>query len=317
MPGSIQTFILLMNQEDFTPSAQLAAALAHPADDGRPLLELVVPRRRIIDDLAEVPSTATYLATRGTASPISRLAHLPRLEALWANPASPALFEACARAPSLRAIYVCHFNRLADVPLCGAPAITHLMLSWAPCLVDLSFLRDLPALRTIYLEDMKRVDLSTLPHLPNVTGLQLGGGMWSTLKVDSLEPLTRLPGLRHLRLSNVRPADGALRPLAALRELRALYLPNFFAVEEVARLAGALGSIVSNTLTPVFAGQDGALAGKAPFLCNKCGGARHMMTGRPNSLLCPACDASRYRTRIARWELARAAGWPASDRNAQ
>ncbi|MGH7625946.1 MAG: hypothetical protein ACREOJ_11615 [Gemmatimonadaceae bacterium] len=244
-----------MNQEDFAPSASLAAALARSPDDGRPLHELVVPRCQIIDDLGDVPSTATYLATRGTAKEISRVGQLSRLEALWANPASLALFEACARAPSLRAIYVCHFKRLADVPLDGAPALEHLMLSWAPRLVDLSFLRNLPALRTIYLEDMTRVDLSTLPDLPNVTGLQLGGGMWSTLKVDSLEPLTRLPRLRHLRLSNIRPTDGVLRP-------------------------------------------------------------RQMMTGRPNSLLCPTCDASRYRRRIARWEVARAAGWPTSGRNA-
>ena len=161
------------------------------------------------------------------------------------------------------------------------------MLSWAPQLVDLSFLQDLPALRTIYLEDMKRVDLTTLPSLPEVTGFHLGGGMWSTLKIQSLEPLTRLPRLRYLCLSNVRPVDAQLRSLSELRELRDLYLPNFFELEEVARLAGALPNVVSDTLTPVFARWQGDLPASAPYRCVRCGGTREMMTGKPASLLCP------------------------------
>ena len=302
--------------DDFTPSAELAPALRRDADDGRPIYEMVVPRRPIIEDIAAVPPNATFLATRGTAAQLGKIANLDLLQALWSNPASPELFRVCAEAPALRAIYVCHFKRLSEVPLSGAPRLEHLMLSWAPQLVDLGFLRDLPALRTIYLEDMKRVDLTTLPHLSEVTGFHLGGGMWSTLKVDSLEPLTRLPRLRYLRLSNVRPLDGELRPLGRLRELREIYLPNFFELEEVARLAGAFPNAKSNTLTAVFAPWEGGLPASAPYLCPQCGGMRQMMTGKPGSLLCPVCDASKYQRRVARWEVARSAGWVGSTHNA-
>ena len=304
-----------MSPEDFTPSPQLAAVLERPADDGRPPYELVVPRRPIIEDLALVPDGATFIATRGTASGLERLPELNALRALWANPASPALFEVCARAPALRAIYVCHFKRLATVAISGAPQLEHLMLSWAPTLVDLGFLRDLPALRTIYLEDMKRVDLSTLPELPHVTGFHLGGGMWTTLKVASLEPLIRLPRLRHLRLSNVRPIDGQLRPLSHLPELKELYLPNFFEVEEVARLAGVLPGVASNTLTPVFAPWEGGLPLSPPYQCPTCSGPRDMMTGKPAVLLCPVCDAVKYQRRVARWEVARSSGWASAGRD--
>jgi hypothetical protein len=301
-----------VSPDDFSPSPELAEALTRDASDGRPLYELVVPRRPIVEDLALVPSDATFVATRGTARNLERLAELHRLEALWANPASPELLRLCARAPALRAVYVCHFKRLSDVPLAGAERLEHLMLGWAPKLVDLSFLRELPALRTIYLEDMKRVDLSTLPHLPQVTGLYLGGGMWSTLRVESLAPLARLPRLRYLRLSNVRPADGRLRPLTELRELRSLDLPNFFEVEEVARLAGTLTGVASNTLGPVFASREGAPPASPPHLCPRCGGTRQMMTGKPASFLCPGCDATKYRRRVVRWEVARASGWSTS-----
>jgi len=298
-----------MSRDDFSPSPELASALRRDAGDGRPLYELVVPRRPIFEDVSLAPPDATFIATRGTAAHVAKIPELDELEALWANPASPELFRACAKAPRLRAIYVCHFKRLSDIQLAGAPSVEHLMLGWAPQLVDLGFLRELPALRTIYLEDMKRVDLATLPELPNVTRLHLGGGMWSTLKVESLEPLTRLPQLRYVRLSNARPNDGRLRPLATLRELRELYLPNFFELEEVARLAGALPHVASNTLTPVFAPWEGGLPRSAPYVCPRCGGGRDMMTGKPASLLCPVCDAAKYQRRIARWEVARVAGW--------
>lgn len=301
---------------DFLPSPELSDGLTRPASDGRPLYELVVPRRPIVEDVSFVPSDAEFLATRGTAKALPRIAALERLVALWANPASPELLRACAGAPRLQALYVCHFKKLGEVQLAGAPALEHLMLSWAPQLVDLSFLRELSTVRTLYLEDMKRVDLETLPELPHLTGLHLGGGMWNTPKVESLVPLTRLPALWYLRLSNVRPPGGSLRPLTELSQLHELYLPNFFEVEEVARLSAALPGITSNTLTPFFAPFDGTLPSSSPYVCETCGGGRQMMTGRPAVLLCPKCDAVKLQKRIERWEKAQAAPWPGSASNA-
>lgn len=294
----------------FTPSPTLAEGLARSSEDGRPLYELVVPRRDLINDVSLAPDDATFIAINGVARNLPRIAGLTKLEALWTNNASTGLFDAARKAPSLRAIYVYQFKQLAHVSLGGAPKLEHLMLSWAPKLVDLSFLTELPALRTVYLEDMKRLGISTLPELPHVTGLHIGGGMWSTLKFDSLEPITRLPGLRYLRLSNARPVDGRLEPLSRLRHLRELDLPNFFELEEVARLSGALPGIRSNTLGPVFAPvQGGVLPAHSPYLCERCGGRRQMMTGKPASLLCPTCDEKKIQRRIARWEIARAGGW--------
>lgn len=183
------------------------------------------------------------------------------------------------------------------------------MLNWAPSLVDLSFLSDLPALRVLYLDDMKRIDLSSLPELPALRGLHLGGTMWSTLKFESLAPLTRLTGLRYLRLSNARPVDGSLRPLAQLRELRELELPNFFDVQEGARLASALPTTKGNALTPYFTPDRGVEEGSSLFRCEKCGGGRVMMTGKPSVILCRNCDDAKIRKRVLRWEEARLTSW--------
>ena len=294
----------------YTPSPTLVEGLARSSDGGRPLYELVVPRRDLVDDVSLAPDDATFIALNGVARNVPRIAGLRKLEALWANIGSPGLFEAARKAPSLRAIYVYQLKQLTDVSLGGAPKLEHLMLSWAPKLVDLSFLTGLPALRTIYLEDMKRLDLTTLPDLPHVTGLHIGGGMWSKLEFESLEPIMRLPGLRYLRLSNARPIDGRLEPLSRLQHLRELDLPNFFELEEVARLSGALPDVKSNTLTPVFAPvQGGAIPADSPYRCERCGGRKQMMTGKPASLLCPMCDEKKFQRRVARWEIARAEGW--------
>ena len=264
-----------------------------------------MPHRPIIEDLAIVPHGATFVATRGTATNLALLPHLANIVAVWANPASLELFRACAGCPQLRALYVAHFKRLGEVPLAGARALEHLLLNWAPQLVDLSFLRALPTLRTLYLDSMKRINLETLPELPNLHGLHLGGGMWDALKVSSLSPLRRLPGLRFLTLSNVRVLDASLRPVASLTELREVRLPNFFEVEEFARLSAALPNATGNALTPVFAAFEDMPAERLPHRCSQCGGPRRMMTGKPAVLLCPNCDAAKMRKRIAQWEAGR------------
>lgn len=297
-----------MTHDAFSIAPRLAESLLR-ADDGRPPYELAAPDRPVADDVDLIPADAAFVAIRGTATSLSRLGELRQLIALWANPASPALFRACAESPSLRALYVVHFKTLAEIPIGGAPVLEHLMLGWAPKLRDLSFLAELPALRTVYLEDMKRIDLSTLPSLPRVTGLHLGGGMWSALRVESLEPLTRLPSLRYLRLPNVRVRDGSLRPLAALAQLRDVHLPNFFAVEEYARLAAALPRARGSALTPFFTSfGEGAVA--STLGCKRCGGQRTMMTGKPALVLCPACDAAAMQRRVERWERAQRSPWP-------
>jgi hypothetical protein len=298
-----------VSNADYQPSAELALGLARPSSQGRPLYELVVPRRPICEDLSAVTADAEFLATRGTAVSIARLGELAHLEAMWANPATHQLFEACARAPALRAIYVTHFKSLDVVKLAGANRLEHLMLSWAPKLVDLSFVRELPALRVLYLNDMKRIDLSTLPELPSLRGLFMGGTMWGTLKMESLAPLARFPGLRYLGLSNARPVDGSLEPLAQLTNLRELDLPNFFDVGECARLAAALPHTRSSALTPFFTEYRGRSEKSSVFQCGECGDGKVMMTGKPAVILCHSCDDAKIRQRVLRWEEARLSSW--------
>ena len=284
---------------------RLAANLQAASEQGSQLYALVVPDAPILGDLSGLPADATFVATHGTAAHLDRLSAAHSLIAIWANPASDDLIRNLAGLPRLRAVCLTHVKRIDVSPLAASPSLEHLLLIWAPALTDVSFLARIPTLRTLYLDSVGRLDLDTLPPLPRLTALHIGGGMWSTLKVASLKPLARLSSLAYLTLSNARPLDGSLAPLAGLRQLRELRLPNFFSVEECARLAAALPDTTGNILRPIFIepSADGQSNGLLP--CVACGRSRAMMTGRPAATLCPTCDAGRIAKRVARWEMAR------------
>jgi hypothetical protein len=296
--------------QDFSLYPELAEGIRRSSEDGHRLTALLVPKGPVVNDLSAVPDDAEFVKTRGDAQNIQRLAELENLVAVWAHWPSMAFFQACAKAPRLRALFVGTFEKLGEVPLAGATSLEHLMLHYAHHLIDLSFLRDLPALRTLELADMNRLDLNTMPELPQVIGMQLAGGMWSKFKVQSFAPLTRLPNLRYLEMVSMRTADGSLRPLAELTHLEELNMPNYGAIEEFARLSGALPNTLGSVLTPFFTPINGGVARAVGWGCKRCGRATRMMTGRPAVFLCDKCDQAKLDRRITRWEAARASGWP-------
>ncbi len=291
----------------FTFYDRLITGFAEVADGGRPLYELAAPKRPLVNDLSGLPPDATFLRTADTPTSLGRLEAATHLVAAWASSPSPALLEVIARLPRLRAVYVQNLRRVDIRPLARCVSVEHLLVTWAPNQADIGFLADMPSLRTLSLNDLKRLNLETLPSLPNLTALNLSGGIWSTLKIPSLAPLDRLPNLRYLTLSNVRPADRRLMPLAKLQHLRTLELPNFFEIEEFARLAAALPETKGRALTPFFTEARVTSRGEPVFGCKECGGPKVMMTGRPAVVLCSSCDSTKIAKRVARWELAYAA----------
>jgi hypothetical protein len=288
----------------FTFYDRLITGFAEAADGGRPLYELAAPKRPLVKDLSHLPPDATFLRTADTPKSLGRLEAAARLVAVWASSPSPALLEVIARLPRLRAVYVQNLRRVDIRPLARCVSVEHLLVTWAPNQADIGFLSDMPSLRTLSLDDLKRLNLETLPSLPNLTALNLSGGIWSTLKIPSLAPLDRLPNLRYLMLSNVRPADRRLMPLAKLQQLRTLELPNFFELEEFARLAAALPETRGRALTPFFTEARTDSRGEPVFACKQCGGSKVMMTGRPAVVLCSSCDSAKIAKRVTRWELA-------------
>ena len=153
--------------------------------------------------------------------------------------------------------------RTADLaPIGHCRRVEHLQILFAPRLVDLSFLATLPALRSVCLGETKRVDLETLPTPRRLTSFTLVGSYSTTLTVPSFDPLSRLQTLEYLSLCAVRPAEGSLRPLAALQKLKELVLSDIFEVDEFARLSASLPRTKGKCLTPIY--MDPAM------VCTRC-----------------------------------------------
>ena len=231
-----------------TPPA-LAAALAPAA----PRLTFPALGSAPLGDLAGAPRNAEFLAVSGRTAGLDALPEFPGLSGVWATGLIDRLVRALAAAPRLRALWLYQVGRADLSPLGALVGLEHLSVAWAPRLVDLGWLARLGGLRTLYVDDAPRLDLATLPALPSVRSLHLGGGMDAPLRVASLAPLGRAPELGALSLANVRVADGSLAPLAALGRLRHLHAPNVFAVEESARLAAARPDVAGAIMGPIYA----------------------------------------------------------------
>jgi hypothetical protein len=299
-----------MDHAAFHVPDRLASALRSAAAHGTPAYALLSPERPVIEDLTTVPADATFLATRGSAHAPERLGELSQLRALWLHPATTEVVQQIPRLPELRALYVGKCGRADLAPIGDCTSLQHLVLDGAPLLTDLSFLAALPRLRTLYLQGVRRLDLESIPPLPRLAALHLAGGSSAPLRVASFAPLGRLGTLRHLTLENVRPVDGSLRSLASLGRLRELHVPNGLEIEEYARLSGALPRTTGAAMTPFFAETTARPGIEMLFRCEFCGRTRGLMTGRPAALLCPECDATMVRRRVARWEAVRGSAWP-------
>ena len=279
------------------------AAHARP----RPLFEIGAARRAPCTDLEALPEDAEYVVTTGEARGLDRLARLSRLKVVRAIGVTRALVDALAAHPTLMALKLYRVGRADLAPLAGLPALEHLLVDWAPHLVDLSWLARLPRLWTLSINDAARVDLDTLPSLPRLRAFDLQGGMTRRLAVRSHAPVLRAPSLEHLSFRNVRAADGDLQVLGGLRQLRELFVPNFYPVAECARLAARLPGVDGSILRPIWQEPMRDSRGEPLLPCARCGQPRTMLTGKPALVLCPDCDQARIAKRVGAWEIARAA----------
>jgi len=263
--------------------------------DPREFLSMETP---ISEDLADLPADAECVQISGRTANVENLPRAPGIVAVSAFDITPVIVNAVAGLPAVRVVSLSRLNGVDLAPLSVCKALEHLMLCWHRGRVDLSFLTDLPALRTLYLQDPTSVDLETLPGLPHLAALVVSGGVYTGLRVPSFAPLGRLPGLRRLLIGNARPDDNSLGPIPTLPHLEQLELPNVFSIEEFARLSVLLPNAVGRCLGPLY----------GPYRthpCETCGRKKTLTTGTPALQLCETCEPDRVAKRIARWEAAR------------
>lgn len=160
-------------------------------------------------------------------------------------------------------------------PLRELPRLRKLNLWWVQKLEDLSPLAGM-ALDTLLIEEIRKAsDISPLAELPKLAALTLGGGMSADQFVETLEPLTRLPRLKELRLMSLKVGDDTLRCLADCATLTDLNLPNTFPTEDYAYLLARRPDINCTALAAyqhinAISGKDVLVTGRRkPFLSSK------------------------------------------------
>ena len=160
---------------------------------------------------------------------------------------------------------------LADLE---CPRLTHLNITWATKLADVSALSRCSRLRYLELTDTPKVhDLSPLSKLANLRALVFQGGIWNRNRAQSLDPIADLPALEVLALLNLAVEEGGLRPLAKLARLKALFLSNQFETADYAYLSVHLPRTdcaqfeAYETLASEIGGNNVLVTGKRkPFL---------------------------------------------------
>lgn len=253
--------------------------------------------------LQGVPRDRRWVVIRTEASDLPALAEFSQLESLTlVGSMDRRVLDVVRRLTSLQYLSVNQPQEEHLAELAQLPGLRHL-------LCDSSKMRvfAVPAgfaqLETLHVAELNRpATLDSVGRLNSLRWLILGSGMGRSTKIDTLAPLTELVGLEFFAMIGLRPADGSLRPLAALRALRYLTLANVFPITEYAQLAAALPNTIGDFRTPWLRPPAPAAAGDQTA-CKRCRAFVPGMTiGSPSRRLCPQCDAARIAKHLTTWQ---------------
>lgn len=226
-------------------------------------------------DVDDLDRTAAVVAVTGKTKGLSRLGEFNNAERVHAYNLNQSTFDQVCGLVSPALLYLYNWPVLNIAALGAQTGLSSLVLEWNPKVVDLGTLSDLPNIRQLALRDLKRVrDLTPIKALTRLEALELAGGVWSPLQLDSLAPISALTRLRSLKISNVKVADETLEPLASLKSLDSLIITNQFPTSEFARLSVALPNVRCDMLAPFveieipIGGNDVMVVGKGKPLLN-------------------------------------------------
>src|SRR4051794_33845158 len=256
----------------------------------------------------ELPRAATGLSLNGYRD-LSALEGVRGLRTLWVDGARPGELERLsALVPGLETLHV-RSPQATDLRyLRGVGRPSTVILVDHIKVERLDGIEALKSAKTLRLDNFPRVrDLQPLAALTNLRRLSLAMRMSRAVNgglqlVDSLEPLRTLRSLEELDCYAVAARDRDLSPLYALPLLAQVELPFVYGVEQIARLAGALG-------------YDDA---RWPAVVPSLGGCRTRSCSHEDEVLlvgvrrdayaCSQCDAERIQRHVAEFEAWRAEG---------
>lgn len=212
-----------------------------------------VRRLRFQKDLAKLRHGTKEISIKGDVKNIECLKDLHSLRRVYLVTITQSQFDKIA--PYLKHItdLKMYEIRCTDLSAIGTmTALEKIDLEWNTKIEKLWDMRQLTSLEYLRISDFSKLhDVSTIACLPRLTNLELSGGMWNKLSLDSLKPLAGLTNLKGLDLGGVKVKDTAsLRPLSNLTSLEKLTIATWFPTEEIARLSVKLPATQCDCFTP-------------------------------------------------------------------
>ncbi len=207
--------------------------------------------------------------------------------------------------PKLRHLWVAQTNQRQLDVVRSLHRLENLEIAWLRSIHDLMFLDDLPNLRVLALTISKK-DFSVEPvgRLTQLHVLSLAATMsipanCGAIYCESFSPLADLKHLEYLELFAVRPREGGLEPLTALRNLKEVQIGNEYSLEDYARLSVALPRTKGLFHKPYW-----SKPGHQYSVCKRCGGTAYtILAGRKQGAsICSACDKDKLTAHIAEFE---------------
>ncbi|MDM5335106.1 leucine-rich repeat domain-containing protein [Ureibacillus composti] len=195
-------------------------------------------RPKFTEDLNNVDISLTELVIQGKTKNIGKLKSFSNLDKLWVYTVSQKELDTILSLinPKMLYIYEMKVENLSAIE--SLTDVEVLALIWNTKATSLWDLSNNSSLKSLLINDFSK--LSNISPLQKNTGLELlelSGGMWKSLKLDSLQPLRYLNHLKYLGLSNIRVQDDSLEPISELIGLQELSISNQFPTEEYAMLS--------------------------------------------------------------------------------
>ncbi len=179
------------------------------------------PQRR-----KRVAAWCELLPTRAEVKRLWLFSHVPKR-----------LFEAACELSNLEALYVKWGNADDLAPLTGLRNLRHVHLGGLTKVTDISPLAAMAQLRSLEIENFKRVEI--FDDLAGLTGLELlglDGSIWAEQKIESLEPIGQMFGLRSFSMTNARLRSRSFDPLLNLNQLEGFHAAWWFQDSEFEKL---------------------------------------------------------------------------------
>lgn len=230
-----------------------------------------------LDDLTDIDDLSTELAIHGKTKNINRLKHFNELAKLWIYSVNQKELNKILELVNPKMLYIYNI-RAEDLSLISLLTnLEILALEWnskASTLWDLSKNEKLKALS---IKDFSKLfDITPLQKSKKLELLDLSGGESNALKLNNLESLESLNGLKYLGLSNIKVQNESLQPISKLKGLQELEISNEFPTEEYARLSVSLPNVKCVHFKPYIfllspiGDKDTMVVGKKkPFLNSK------------------------------------------------